>query len=76
MKPQDYELALGLILAFVAFTIFTCLYLLPTFIAYRKEKKDRLAILIINIFLGASVVGWLIALIWSLTSDKKSKAEP
>jgi FtsH-binding integral membrane protein len=75
MKPQDYDLLLGLLAAFLAFTVFICLYLLPTFIAYRKDKKDKLAILLINIFLGSTLVGWVIALVWALTEDKQSKGE-
>lgn len=75
MKPEDYNLLLSLLAAFLAFTVFICLYLLPTFIAYRKDKKDKLAILLINIFLGSTLVGWVIALVWALTEDKKSKTE-
>ena len=75
MKPQDYDLLIGLLLAFLAFTLFICVYLLPTFIAYRKDKKDKLAILLINIFLGSTFIGWVIALVWALTTDKKLKLE-
>jgi cbb3-type cytochrome oxidase subunit 3 len=72
MKPEDYNFLIGLLLAFLAFTLFICVYLIPTFIAYRKDKKDKLAILLINIFLGSTFIGWVIALVWALTSDKKS----
>ena len=75
MKPEDYNLLIGLLLAFLAFTTFICVYLLPTFIAYRKDKKDKLAILLINIFLGSTFIGWVIALVWALTTDK-TKTEP
>lgn len=71
MKPEDYNLLIGILLAFLAFTLFICVYLLPTFIAYRKDKKDKLAILLINIFLGSTFIGWVIALVWALTTDKK-----
>jgi hypothetical protein len=75
MKPQDYDLLIGLLLAFLAFTLFICVYLLPTFIAYRKDKKDKLAILLINIFLGSTFIGWVIALVWALTTDKKTSTK-
>ena len=74
MNSEDYYLFFGLLAAFLAFTVFICLYLLPTFIAYRKDKNDKLAILLINIFLGSTLVGWVIALIWALTEDKKIKS--
>lgn len=43
------------------------LYLLPAFIAYQRWHTNRHAILVINVFLGWSVIGWLGALIWSAT---------
>jgi len=41
-------------------------YLLPTIIAFAKSHRNRWVILIINIFFGATFIGWLIALIWAL----------
>lgn len=41
-------------------------YFIPTFIAIKK--KDSTAIILINIFLGWMVLGWIIALIWAITS--------
>lgn len=46
------------------------IYLLPAFIAYQRAHTNRHAILVINLFLGWSVIGWLGALIWSCTSAK------
>ncbi len=46
------------------------LYLLPAFIAYQRAHSNRHAILLINLFLGWSIIGWLGALIWSATSAK------
>lgn len=43
-------------------------YLLPAFIAYQRWHANRHAILVINLFLGWSIIGWLGALIWSATS--------
>ncbi|MBS4004989.1 MAG: hypothetical protein ACJAVZ_002047 [Afipia broomeae] len=44
------------------------IYLLPAFIAYQRWHTNRHAILVINLFLGWSIIGWLGALIWSATS--------
>ena len=41
------------------------LYLLPTWIALFRGKKQRLAICLINIFAGWTVIGWLGSLIWA-----------
>lgn len=40
-------------------------YFLPTFIAFGRKHPSRIVILLINLFLGWSVLGWLVALIWS-----------
>lgn len=48
------------------------LYFLPSILAYRKKHKNRLPILLINIFLGATAVGWLAAFIWCFIQPKET----
>lgn len=50
-------LALGLLAAFFA----------PSFLA--REKKHFLTIAAVNFFLGATVIGWIVALVWALKAD-------
>lgn len=38
------------------------LYLLPSLIAFNRGVENRYLVLVVNIFFGASVIGWLIAL--------------
>jgi hypothetical protein len=38
---------------------------LPTIIAVVRHHRNTLAIVLVNIFLGWTGVGWLVALIWS-----------
>jgi hypothetical protein len=45
------------------------LYFLPGFIAFRRKHRNRVAILVINIFLGLTGIGWVVALIWAFTGD-------
>jgi len=45
-------------------------YLLPTLIAAKKEKSNLTAITVLNILLGWTLIGWIIALIWACTKDK------
>jgi hypothetical protein len=42
------------------------LYFLPTIIAAVRHKKDILGIVLVNIFLGWTFIGWIVALIWAL----------
>lgn len=45
------------------------LYFLPTIIAAIKSKRDTVAILLLNLFLGWSVIGWIVALVWAAKND-------
>ena len=45
------------------------LYFLPAVIAYARSKRDAGAILVLNVFLGWTAIGWVIALVWALKQD-------
>ena len=51
------------------------LYFLPAFLA--RNKPNFTSILLLNIFAGWTFIGWIIALIWALSSDsQRSAASP
>ena len=39
------------------------LYFLPSIIAFRRKHRNRVAILVINVFLGYTGIGWVVALV-------------
>lgn len=45
------------------------LYFLPAIIAH--NKRDFTAILLVNLFFGWTVIGWIVALIWACAADVK-----
>lgn len=45
------------------------LYFLPTIIGFARSKRDAVSILVLNLFLGWTAIGWVIALIWALKQD-------
>jgi hypothetical protein len=45
------------------------MYFLPSIIAFARNKRDTAAILLLNIFLGWSVIGWIVALVWAVKTD-------
>jgi hypothetical protein len=60
------------LLAFFFFPIFGfgfVLYFLPTIIAFAREKRDAVSILVLNLLLGWTMIGWVIALVWALRQD-------
>jgi hypothetical protein len=61
-----------MVLSFFFFPFFGIgfvLYFLPTIIAALKSKRDTVAILLLNLFLGWSVIGWIVALVWAAKND-------
>ena len=49
--------------------VITLLYFLPTVIALSRGHLSALAIFLLNLFLGWTGLGWIIALIWSCTAN-------
>ena len=50
------------------------LYFLPTLIAAGRRKRNTLAIFALNLFLGWTMLGWVLALVWSLSVDAQPPA--
>jgi hypothetical protein len=44
-------------------------YFLPTIIALVRSKRDALSIFLLNFFLGWTLIGWIIALVWAFKTD-------
>ncbi len=43
-------------------------YFLPTIIAVQRDHPSSDAIFFLNLLLGITVIGWVVALLWSLLS--------
>lgn len=53
--------------AIVYLVVGAAIYFLPAFVASQRNHRNAGAIFILNLFLGWTFLGWVIALIWSLT---------
>jgi hypothetical protein len=56
----------------LAFGIFLPLYFLPAFLA--RKKRQFPLILLLNIFLGWTLLGWVGALLWAVADQAKEPA--
>jgi Superinfection immunity protein len=45
------------------------MYFLPSIIALARNKRDIAAILLLNFFLGWTMIGWVVALVWAVKAD-------
>jgi hypothetical protein len=51
--------------------IFFGIYFLPAIIAGNREHNNFWPILVLNFLLGYTFIGWVFALIWSMTDNVK-----
>lgn len=47
---------------------FGVVHFLPTIVAALRDSRHTVAIFVINLFLSWTVIGWVFALVWALTS--------
>lgn len=52
--------------AFLFFCILFVLYFLPSIMAYSRNHRNATGVLVLNIFLGWTLIFWVGALVWAL----------
>ncbi len=45
------------------------MYFLPSIIALARSKPDITGIVLLNFFLGWTMIGWVVALVWAVKTD-------
>jgi hypothetical protein len=56
------------ILLLIVLALSLLLYFLPSVIANRRGHPNRTPIFVVNLLLGWTFLGWVAALVWSLTA--------
>lgn|GEM_PF-1947053 len=59
------KLLIGLLFAAI-------IYFVPTVVGFVRDHPNKFAILALNVFLGWSFIGWVVALIWALSNPSPS----
>nr|WP_277988873.1 superinfection immunity protein [Ramlibacter ginsenosidimutans] len=65
MGQQPALNAFGTFVALLIFIDAPALYLLPTYEAWKNKHPNLASIALVNIFLGWSLVGWVVAVVWA-----------
>ena len=52
------------ILVLLIIGAFFALYMLPTVVAYFRKKRNLVPILLVNLLLGWSLIGWIVAMVY------------
>ena len=58
---------------YVYLLIIVGVYFLPTLISYDRKHDSRAGIMALNLLLGWSLIGWIIAFIWALSGKNNKK---
>ena len=67
----------GTIIAiFVVLTVLLAVYFLPTIIAVCQSHRNTVSIVVVNFFLGWTIVGWVLTVAWALSNASATKPEP
>lgn len=53
--------------------LFLFIYFVPTFLADECSTKKFKAVLVFNILLGWTVIGWVVAIIWAVTGNNEEE---
>lgn len=62
----------GIAILMVLFAV----YWLPSIFAYRRHHRDKGSILLVNLFFGWTLIGWIIALIWAASGNVEEEISP
>lgn len=69
LVADESRSTLALALRLAAQLAIILVYLVPTIIAQRYQYPKQPAILMLNVALGWTIVGWVIALFWALSAN-------
>ena len=70
--PPEGLNSFGKFVSLMFFVVAPAFYMLPTYEAWARKHTNLTAILLINILLGWSLIGWVVALVWAFKRPEVS----
>lgn len=72
VELMSYSYRIGPSIALILLIlVFIAIYAIPIIVANIRNHPNKLAITVLNIFLGWSVLGWIGALVWACTNPNR-----
>ena len=59
----------------VLLLVLCVVYFVPTIVAMARNCAKKVGIIVLNVFLGWTLIGWVLALVWAV-SDSEEKKTP
>lgn len=53
--------------------ILAAIYFAPSVVAIMRKRDNFAAIFALNFFLGWSLIGWVVSLVWALSNEQKQQ---
>lgn len=53
----------------IVLILFLAIYFVPTMVAYGRSHNNALAIAVLNVFIGWTLLGWIVATTWACTDN-------
>lgn len=80
MGAGHFQLALSDTGGFIVVVCVICslvvLYMLPSIVAAARDHRNIAAILVLNILLGWTLIGWAIAIVWAfMATERRERAQ-
>lgn len=66
---------LSVCLTILAIGLVVIIYIIPIIVANKRKHPNKLAITVLNIFLGWSFIGWIVALVWACTTNQNNESD-
>ncbi|QPI13447.1 hypothetical protein [Salmonella phage vB_SalM_ABTNLsp5] len=63
------------VLGFGSLAIMFIGYFLPWILALLRGTRSNVGIFFLNLLLGWTMIGWVVALIWAIVAERKSNAQ-
>ena len=56
----------------MSYVLIAVVYFLPAIVAWRRNCRAYYGIAVVNLFLGWTLVGWVVALAWAASGEKET----
>ena len=67
---------LGYLIYLTTLALGLCFYFLPTIVAVKSKHRSVIALFLLNLFLGWTIAGWVIALVWAFMKPPQIAVVP
>jgi glucan phosphoethanolaminetransferase (alkaline phosphatase superfamily) len=74
LKASQDQLLVGRYRSIVLLILLLGVFFLPTFVALGRKYSNRATIFLVNVLLGLTIVGWIVALFYAFTAPDRERS--